>query len=267
MTAELHLQNRTGNNWRRGLTPLLRRENRKWWSGRRWLLQLFIWVLILDGLLAFALYLLPNIAAADGMPMPPEEALDVARQMFFGLGALGLAIGAIVLLQDTIIEEKTTGTAAWVLSKPVSRPAYLLAKLLPNVLAMAIVMLLVPGIVGYFLFQTYDPSAVTLRGFLIAEGIIALNLLFYVTLTLLLGVLVNNRALLLGIALASLLGGPLIPLPAIVRFTPWKLGELTLLPVTGQPLPPIATPMLISTAVWSILFIIVAVWQFNRLEF
>jgi ABC-2 type transport system permease protein len=267
MTTELHLQNRTGNNWRRGLTPLLRRENRKWWGSRRWLLQLLIWVLILDGLLAFSLYILPNMAAADGVPMSPADALDVGQQMFFGLGALALGIGAIVLLQDAIIEEKTTGTAEWVLSKPVSRPAYLLAKLLPNLLAMAVIMLLVPGIIGYFIFFTFDETAVTLSGFLVSEGMIALNLFFYITLTLLLGVLVKSRTLLLGIALGSLLGGAILPVPNIVQFTPWKLGDLALLPASGQPLPPITTPMLISTAVWSILFIIVAIWQFNRLEF
>lgn len=267
MTADIGLQELTGNSWRRGLRPLLRREHRKWWNGRRWLAQILLWTLLLDGLLAFALFILPTMAASDGVPISPAEALDVGRQMFFGLGVIALSIGAIVLLQDAIIEEKSTGTAEWVLSKPASRPAYVLSKLLPNLLGMAVTMLLVPGLVGYFIFRAYDANAVTLSGFLTSAGVVALHLLFYVTLTLLLGVLLKSRGPLLGIALGSLFGGSLVPVAAIVQFTPWKLGDLVILPVMGMALPPVAVTMLVSTAVWSILFVAAAIWQMNRLEF
>ncbi len=267
MNAELSWQKREGTHWARGLAPLLGRENRKWWRSRRWMVQLLIWVGLLNGLLAFALYVLPKMAAADGVPISPAEALDVGKQMFFGLGVIGLSIGAIVLLQDAIIEEKNSGTVEWVLSKPVARTAFILAKLLANGLALAMVMLLVPGVVGYVLFHTFDATAVPLRAFLISGGIIAVNLLFYITLTLLLGVLFKSRAPLLGVALGSLLGGSLVPIPEIVQFTPWKLGELVLLPVMGMELPAFLTTMLVSTAVWSIIFVAAAIWQFNRLEF
>lgn len=267
MIAELNLQKREGNSWRRGLMPLLRRENRQWWRGSRWLIQMIVWVLVLDGLLLMALYILPPIASADGVPITHDEALEIGQQIFFALGTLGLAIGAIVLLQDAIIEEKATGTAAWVLSKPVARPAFFLSKLLPGLPVMALFMFIIPGVLGYLIFWIYDPTAVSLPNFLVAEGIIALNLLFYVTLTLLLGVFVNSRALLLGIAMGSLLGGPLVPIPTILQFTPWKLGDLALLPINGEPLPPIAITMLISTAVWCVLFVAVAIWRLNRLEF
>lgn len=267
MAANVSLQEIKGDSWRRGLRPLLRRENRKWWRSRRWLIQTIIWTALLDGLVAFALYVLPTMASADGVPISAEEALEVGLQMFFGLGVIGLSIGAIVLLQDAIIEEKATGTAEWVLSKPVSRTAYIIAKLLPNMLGMAVTMLLIPGLIGYGLFYSFDPGAVTLNGFLTAGSIVALHLSFYITLTLLLGVLFNSRPPLLGITLASLFGGSLVPLAAIVQFTPWKLGELVFLPVSGQPLPPVTTTMLVSTAVWSIVFIAAAIWRINQIEF
>lgn len=267
MTADMKLQEITGDSWQRGLRPLLRRENHKWWGSRRWLVQILLWTLLLDGLLAFALYVLPNMATADGATITPTEALDMGRQMFFGLGVIALSIGAIVLLQDAIIEEKTSGTAEWILSKPASRPAYVLSKLMPNLLGMAVTMLLVPGLVGYVILRAYDADAVTLRGFLTSAGIVAINLLFYVTLTLLLGVVFKSRGPLLGITLGSLFGGSLVPVAAIVQFTPWKLGDLVILPVMGMALPPIAITMLVSTAVWSLLFIAAAIWQMNRLEF
>jgi ABC-2 type transport system permease protein len=165
------------------------------------------------------------------------------------------------------LRRKNNGTAEWVLSKPVSRPAYVLAKLLPNTLGMAVTMLLIPGIVGLFILRGFDPVAFSLSGFLIAQGIVALHLLFYITLTIMLGVLLSSRAPLLGIAIASLVGGSMIPVVEIVQFTPWLLGELVILPLMGVPLPPIAITMLVSTAVWSLVFIGIAIWRFERLEF
>lgn len=267
MAAELKLQTRQNKRWTRGLGPLLKRENRKWWGSRRWWVSLLIWVGMLNGLLAFALYILPQMAAADGMAISADEAYTTGVQMFFGLGIIGLSLGAIVMLQDAIIEEKATGTAEWVLSKPVSRTAFVLAKLLPNLLGMVVTMLIIPGTIGYVLLNTYEMAAWTTADFLTAYLIIGVNLLFYVTLTLMLGVFVNARPPLLGITLASLFGGSLIPLPKLVQFTPWKLGELVVLPMMGQALPPIATTMLVSTAVWSVVFLAVAIWRMNRLEF
>ncbi|PDW03364.1 ABC transporter permease subunit [Candidatus Viridilinea mediisalina] len=179
---------------------------------------------------------------------------------------IALPIGAIVLLQDAIIEEKQNGIAEWILAKPVARPAYVLAKLWPNMLAMAITMLLIPGSIGFIILRIFAPDAIALSGFLSAYGIVALHLCFYINLSLMLGVLLKTRGPLLSISLGSLLGGTLVPIAAIVQFTPWKLSELVVLPVLGSALPAIASTMLISSALWSILFIGVALWRIGRIE-
>ena len=118
----------------------------------------------------------------------------------------------------------------------------------------------------FALFRAYGVDF-TLTQFLTSEAMVALNLLFYVALTLMLGVLFKSRGPLLAIALGSLLGGSLVPIAAIVQFTPWRLGDLVILPVLGMRLPPVAVTMLLSTAAWSVLFIAVAIWRFNRQEF
>lgn len=266
MTVNLNLQEISGQGWQRGLAPLMRREMRNWWGSRRWVIQTVLWALVRGGGLAFGLYVLPNMAAADGMPISESEAFQTGVQMFFGLGMVGLALGAIVLLQDAIIEEKASGTAEWVLSKPASRTAYVIAKLLPNLFGMFVTMLLIPSLLGYALFRSYGADF-TLAQFLTSEGIVALNLLFYVALTLMLGVLFQSRGPLLAIALGSLLGGSLVPIASIVQFTPWRLGDLVTLPVMGMDLPPIAATMLGATALWTIAFIVVAIWRFNKQEF
>lgn len=266
MTTGITLQEIKGSDWQRGAPALARREMYLWWGTHRWLVLTVIWTILRSGALAFALYVLPNMASVDGLEISRAETLTTGMQMFSGLGLAGLALGAIVLLQDTIIEEKTSGTAEWVLSKPVSRPAYIVAKLLPNLLGMFVTMLLIPALPGYLLFRSFG-AGFSPSQFLVSEGIVALNLLFYVTLTLMLGVLFSSRGPLLAIALGSLLGGSLVPIAAIVQFTPWRFGDLVTLPLMGASLPPIATTMLLSTAAWCALFIGVAIWRFNRQEF
>lgn len=267
MSANVSLRAIQGDGWWRGLVPMLRRESRKWWNGRFGLAQLIIWPALLNGLLAFALFVLPRMAAADGVSVTTADALDMGRQMFFGLGLMMLSIGAIVLLQDVIIDEKLSGTAEWILSKPLSRTAYVLAKLLPNLVGMAVTMLLIPGLIGYGLFAQAVPGTIKLDQFLASWGIVTLNLFFFVTLTLMLGVFLKSRTLLLGVAMGTLFGGQVLPVGQLALYTPWPLFQMVLLPVMGQPIAPELNTVLVSTAVWSLLFIAAAIWQMNRLEF
>lgn len=253
--------------WRQGLRPLLRKELRDWWGTRRWLWQLLLWVGLLDGMLALALFILPTMTTPEGEPIVPGDPIQTGQELFFGLSVLALAIGVIILMQDVIIGEKQTGTAEWVLSRPVSRPAFILAKLLVYGLGTAVFMLVIPGLIGYALFFLYDPGAMAARGFLGAMGLVALHTAFYLTLCLMLGVLFESRSALLGVAFASLIGGSLVPVEALVKISPWALGQLTLLPAQGQPLPPGGMTMVVSTAVWSLLFIAIALWRFEKLEF
>ncbi|MCA9972537.1 MAG: ABC transporter permease [Anaerolineales bacterium] len=267
MAANLRLQAIEGDGWRRGLAPMLRREGRKWWRGRYGLVQLILWPVLLNGMLAFALFLLPRMATADGVAISAAEVLDTGRQMFFGLGMVALSIGVIVLLQDAIIEEKLSGTAEWILSKPLSRTAYWLAKLLPNLAGMAITLILTPGVIGYFLFARAAPGAIPAAQFWASWGMVALNLCFYATLTLMLGVLLRSRTLLLGVAIGVLFGGQVIPVGQLGLYTPWPLFQMVLLPAMGQAVPPELLTVLVSTAVWSGIFSAVAIWRMNRLAF
>ena len=101
-------------------------------------------------------------------------------------------------------------------------------------------------------------------------GLLALNLLFYLALSVLLGTFFNSRGPVLGIAFGVLFVQQILGqlgevIPVIPAYMPMKLLEMCLPVALGQPLPT-ATP-LISTAVASALFIAVAIWRFGRQEF
>jgi len=97
-----------------------------------------------------------------------------------------------------------------------------------------------------------------------------LHTFFYLALTLMLGVLVKTRSQVLGIAMGLFFGGMLLPnlINQLGLVTPWLLPNI--LPVLALQMQiPFVTAYLpiLMTAIWSIVFIIVALWKLPRLEF
>lgn len=254
----------SGQTQKSGFWNLLARENKVWWRSRRWLLQTVVGVAGLGGFLAFALFALPGMVEAAGETM---DTLEAGVQIFFGLGAFALAIDVIILTQDTIIGEKESGIAEWVLSKPVSRPAYILAKLLANSLGILVTLILLPGVVAYLLF-TLAGAGVSAPNFVAAMGLLALHTLFYLALSLMMGVVADSPGTLLAVTLGSVLGGAvLIDVIGRAAFvTPWLLANIAVAVAQGVSLPTIMWVPIAATAVLTVVAIAVAIWRFERAE-
>ena len=183
------------------------------------------------------------------------------------------AIAVAILMQDSIVGEKRNGTAAWVLSKPVSRTAFMLSKLVPNAVGVVATMIAIPSVVLLVQLTLADID-VSADQFLVGAGVAALNLLFYLTLTLMLGTLFNSAGPVIAIPLAFAFGQQLLGgVPALISFLPWALvvpvdGSDTSVVssvITGQT---ITTPGAIAVTVIScVVFTIVAFRQWNRTEF
>ncbi len=267
MSSNSAFQLVAGNGRFRGFDNLLQRENQKWWPLRRALTRAAIWIILLNGLLAAALFVFPTMTDPEGNLLFPDDPLQTGSAMFVGLAAVGLSIGIIVTLQDAIIEEKQMGTAAWILSKPVSRQAFLSAKLVSSVVGMICLMIIPSALVAYGLFWLYEPGAYTWTNFVGMLAVVTLHTLFYLTLTLMMGTLTNRRGVLLAVTLGSLLGGGMVPIQALVQISPWQLQQVGMMVLEGVPLDRLALTMIGATAVWCLVFLLVAAWQFERTEF
>jgi ABC-2 type transport system permease protein len=251
-----------------GFRPLFVKENRKWWGTSRWWVQLLLWLGVLNGLLAAILFVLPTLTTPDGEPVMPEPPIDGGIQIFFGLGALALAIAIPVLMQDEIIGEKQSGTADWILSKPVAPSAFILSKAAAHSLSVALLLVIAPAVIAYALFTLAEPGTVALVPFVLAVGLTLLHTLFYLVLALLLGVLVNNRGLVLGVTLGFFFAGQLIGgfVPDLDMLTPWLLPRIAVALVMEGSLPgPLLLPVL-TTACWIVVFLVIALWRFERSE-
>jgi ABC-2 type transport system permease protein len=276
MSANLGLQKT--NEWKglRGFSNLFRKENRAWWGTRRWWINALLWTVLLGGLTAILLFA-PNEEVLEASAAEIAQAggvtgytLWVGLNVLFQFGIPVLAIGTIILSQDLIIGERQDGVAAWLLSKPVTRRAYVLAKLTAHALPILALLIGLPSIVVYGLLFLRMGAPFSLMPFLSAVGIMTAHTLFYFTLTLMLGTLFNSRGPILGIALASVLGGGLLGglIQPLFYVTPWKLADIAWATATGQAVPPhLRLAAVTATILWSVVFIVVTLVKFEKMEY
>ncbi|HSB65319.1 MAG TPA: hypothetical protein VLD65_02000, partial [Anaerolineales bacterium] len=115
--ATLQLQRVEEKGWKRGLGNLLQGEYSAWFKSSRWWKHLILWFAIINGMMGIMIYATAR-AAKDGNDGPPMF-------LMYGLfGGMFVAFGVMIIMQQVLVREKYSGTAAWVLSKPVTRTAF-----------------------------------------------------------------------------------------------------------------------------------------------
>ena len=264
-TANNTLQPVLERGWQRGFGNLFRNENSLRWGRNRWIISALIWLAILNGFIFLVAY-----GEADGGRSTPAEIAAECLSIFMTFSTIATAVGVVTGVQGAIIREKQMGTAAWVLSKPASRSAFVLAKMLSHSLAFLSLPLILPSLVFYGQSQMLWSQTPSLSPFLTGWLVMALHMLFYLSFTLMLGTLFNARGPVSAIGLGLLFGGLVLSniLPGwLTLIFPWKLSELAPLLALEQPLPPIWPIPVIATAVWTVVFIAIALWRFGREEF
>ena len=256
-----------GGGWLGGFGNMLGKELRDWFGTRRWIVQALIWLLIINGLMGFIMFIVPVIAPSEQMSL--EEALAQGPSLYFNFAILFGAIGMIILAQDEIIQEKQSGTAAWILSKPVSRSAFVLTKLLSNFVGGLIIITGLTGAVAYLELYLAAEQALPVLPYLMGMGVILLTLTFYLSLVIMLGTIFEQRGAVLGIAVGVLMGGLIASqfIPLVSYFLPVNMPNIALALMQGQPLPTIAISELVTVGAWSILFTLVALLRFRLEEF
>ena len=268
LAARQGLQPRTGSGRLAGIGNLLNKELGEWFGTHRWLWQSVIWLILINGFIAFILYLLPTIDPAEMQGAESQPLNIMALSMFFSFATVAGSIGMIILVQDEIIQEKQSGTAAWILSKPVARPAFILSKWLSNIIGGLIFIVVLPGVVTAAEIVLAGQPATPLLPFLAGAAVVAQTLIFYISLVIMLGVLFEQRGPVLGAAFGVMFGGMIVAsiLPQINYILPLSMDQIALSLSQGQALPAMAVSQVAMTAVWSIIFLMVALRRFQRIE-
>ena len=244
-----------------GFGNMLRKELGQWWGTRTWWIQLIIWVLILNGV--------STIVALTEYGIATEKLQEVV-QTFLPMAVGLVAIGTVIAAQGAVVGEKELGTAAWVLSKPASRSAFILAKLVANALNFWITSLIIPATIFFIEMRYIIPMKLSLPLFLGGLAVAILSQLFYISLTLMLGTLFKSRGPITAIGIGSILTGLLlrsmIPLQIMIA-TPWVMSDLSAAIALSAPLP---VPWFVPIAfvgVEILVMIVMALWRFGKEEF
>jgi len=268
--------------WFSGFGNIFSKENHLWWGTRKWLIQVAIWLVLINGIVLLISVILPNardykqatqaMSSSEAAAVKAEFA-NQALSMFFIFSGMIAGAGVVIFAQDALIGEKRTGTAAWLLSKPVSRSAFLLAKLAADAIGIVVTIVIVQGAIGYFILRAGSGFSFQVPNFLAAMGLVAMVLIFLLSLTYMLGSLSDSRGLVVGIPLLLITMTQYENMvPVLAKTMPWNLvvqnqysDSMAILLAKGEPLT-IITPI-IGTAVMTVLFIVVAAWRINREEF
>ena len=244
--------------WYSGIRNLLHRDLFLERSKGSWLKQIGIWGFLINGILTIILLIPEHILIGSRV--------ETALFAFISLLSYLIALFVPVTLQGMIIDERQTGVTSWILSKPVSRNAYVIGKLIANALAMIIVLVVIQGAIGYVLIVTLA-EFISPLGFLMVMTLAGISVLYFTSLTLMLGTITNNRSTVMTAALVIVLGTQMLSntMPILQLLIP------TILPMMGVGfliggLSP-AVLILLAAAIGSIaLFTAIAIKAFNKIE-
>lgn len=245
-----------------GLGSLIALEISRWKKSYNWLKSVLVWLSIFNGLMYIVLVYTPGLT---GVKPDLASSLDALFQLLSSV----CPIGAIIIVHNLLISEKENGTAAWVLSAPVSRVSIIISKLSVNLLYTISIIVVLQSVVSYYLIQYATNESLPIASYYLGIAQMAFYVAFWVTLTIMLGVVLENRGTVLGMSMGIMyLNGPISSLisryiPYITQLMPSTLVISAISSVNGGSFSPYAN---IVVFIWIILFTLFACLRFEKQE-
>jgi len=233
-----------------GLGPMLRKELLEQWRTRRLLVVAVVFTALGIGSPLLARYTPELVKALAGdqfqIVLPPPTAADAVSQFLKNVGQAGV-LSAILLAMGSVAVEKERGTAALLLTKPVSRAAFLLAKLLA-IASTLLVGLLLAAIGGYYytaiLFEALPPL-----GWAAMAGLLLLGLVAYASLAFLGSALTRSSLAAAAIGIGALIVLAVVSaLPTVGPFTPGGLNAPGAALAVGKDAGGVVGPLVVNLA-------------------
>jgi ABC-2 type transport system permease protein len=260
--SELNL---VAGSWARGFNSIYRKELASFFKTRSWTIQLLIWLTLTVIIPAWiTLSINFGLLSSDG-----NRGRGIILS-FFGPCSIMILVGVILLAQGLIMEEKLGKTLLWIFSKPLSATGFILGKFAACAVFIAAIVIGGPGLIAFITAKSIGLAAETSTwNYLAGLMMLYLMALFFLALTIMLGVLLNNTRGVIGTALLIFFAGLFMPLGTqfskIEPYTVWAIpGDASAL-FAGRP-PSSIWISLTSTVVCTGLFLAVATWRMKRHE-
>lgn len=253
-----------------GAGILLRKELLESWRTMRLpiVAGLFLLIGLSSPLLAKFLPEIVKAAAGDqlpSIPIPTPVRADAANQLWKNLAQFG-AFAAIVLAMGAVATERDRGTAAFILSKTVSRGAFLAAKVaaIGAVLALGVALAVLVG--WFYTAILFEPLPIA--GWVAFAFLAWLGLAAWAAITFLGSTATGSTAAAAGIGFVALLVLSIAAaIPNLGRLLPGGLAGPALALATGAPIDPadVLTPV-VATSVLIAVALGASIWSFRRQE-
>lgn len=169
-----------------GMGGLLRGELTRW-LGRRGLVHLIVWTVLIQTML--------YIDTVHSDLAVGWRGFDMLVQLWW----IFVPPASIAIAQNALVEERHDDTAPWVLSKPVSRSAYVVAKILGTTIGIVAIGLVLQAALAYAWLPEVEPKTglpiarPELGRYVVVIGVLALVALMFVALTISLTTIVPWR--------------------------------------------------------------------------
>ena len=254
-----------GNDWRRGFRQILRGELGHWFASRRWLVQIIIYASLIFPLVLTIMGKPETRILPDGQIVQVDHLKESVEFFNATQGIIGV-IGVTLLMEGVILGEKRSGTAAWILSKPVSRSAFLLAKLFGNLIGVFMCIILAQNTIAFLLINKGLNANLLPQDFLAAMLPQTINLLFYMSLTTMLAAVSEKRALVIAIPILPLFFDEVLmasvppgTFNALAKILPFSLatGFGDQMPALARSLMLGVEPFSIAPIFWTLLYILI----------
>lgn len=241
----------------KGAGALLRKELLEQWRTSR--LPVVTVVFLLVGLSSPLLArFTPEILEAVGgdqfqIVLPTPTAADAYDQLAKNLGQFGILI-AVLLAMGAVATEKERGTAALLLTKPVSRGAFLAAKLAAIAITLGVASAVAFAGGWFYTFVLFEPLPIA--GFVAAAALQWLSLVAFAAITFVGSTLTRSALAAAGLGIAAfIVVGILGIVPAIAPYLPTGLGAPARALALGQSgtdvfAPTVAAIVLIAALFW-----------------
>jgi ABC-2 type transport system permease protein len=205
-----------------GFRPFLRKELLEWWKGRTAIVTLAaVSALGIIGTLATRIDELAGGTPESGMLEPTANVLGAQFNTWILFAGIFASIGILT-------QERTTGTLAWTLSKPVSRSSLLLAKWTAALIMLGLFGVVLPLTVSVAV-ATWSYGSLPDLVVVARYGLVLLALpAFFVALNLAVATRINSQAAIAAIAF-GVMAVPYFAgafLPALVEFWPTSIAEM-----------------------------------------
>jgi ABC-2 type transport system permease protein len=167
------------------------------------------------------------LKAIPGVPpslldiIPTPTVTDAITQYVKNMSQFGILL-ALLTTMGMVVQEKERGTAAFFLTRPVSRETFLLAKFAAQMVVFILSLALAAIGCWYYTWVLFSPLA--WGPFLALNGLMLVVFLVYVSLALLASTLAHSNGVAVGLAfMALILLGGIGALPTIGEYFPGRL--------------------------------------------